>query len=74
MYISNSNGPKTCKQQGKIIRAFEFLAFRIEISPNFKMINFLDVTFALNNNSFKHFNKKIKYITISMSIQTKLDL
>ena len=42
--------------QKKIIRTFKILGLRIEISSNL-IVNFLDVTFDLNNNSLKPFNK-----------------
>ena len=40
-----------------IIRAFKFLAVRIEIASNLKIVDFLDVTFNLNNGTFKPFSK-----------------
>ena len=45
MYIPNSNGPNTSSiQKKKIIRAFKLLGFKIEISWNNEIVNFLDVT------------------------------
>ena len=57
IYISNNNGPKTSRLPKKIIRAFEILGLRIEISTSLKIINLLDITFNLNNKSFKLFPK-----------------
>ena len=51
--IPNSNGPLTLKIQKKVIRAFEYMGLRIEIISNLKIVDFLDVTFNLSNNSCK---------------------
>ena len=55
LYIPNSNGPLSSSIQKRIIRAFKFLGFKIEISSNIKIVNFLDVTLDLSNNSYKPF-------------------
>ena len=57
IYILNSNGPKSSSIQKKIIRAFKHLGFKIEISSNNKIVNFLDVTLDLSNNTYKPFIK-----------------
>ena len=57
MYIPNSNGPNSSSIQKKIIRAFKLLGFKIEISSNNKIVNFLDVTLDLSNNIYKPFIK-----------------
>ncbi len=57
LYIPNSNGPLSSSIQKRIIRAFKFLGFKIEISSNIKIANFLDVTLDLSNNSYKPFIK-----------------
>ena len=44
IYISNGNDPKTFRLQKKIMRAFKFLRFRIEIF-NLKIVKYQDVTF-----------------------------
>ena len=54
MNIPNSNGPNSSSIQKKIIRA---LGFKIEISSNNKIVNFLDVTLDLSNNIYKPFIK-----------------
>ena len=48
---------RTSKMQKKIIRAFEYMGLKIEISCNLKIVNFLDVTLSLNDNSYKPFSK-----------------
>ena len=57
IYIPNSNGPISSSIQKKIIRTFKFLGFKIEVSSNNKIVNFLDVTLDLSNNSYKPFIK-----------------
>ena len=56
IYIPNRNGPNSSSIQ-KIIRAFKLLGFKIEISSNHKIVNFLDVTLDLSNNTYKPFIK-----------------
>ena len=53
----DSNSPKTSKIQKKIIRAFKLLGLQIEIASNLKIVDFLDVTLNLDNDTFKHFSK-----------------
>ena len=68
MYIPNSNGPNTSSIQKKIIRAFKLLGFKIEISSNNKIVNFLDVTLDLSNNIYKPFikmNQSPSYINVN---------
>ena len=43
------------------IRAFKFLRFKIEVSWNNKIVNFLDVTLNLSNNTYKPFLKTDQY-------------
>ena len=57
IYIPDSNGPKTSNIEKKIIRAFRFLGFKIEIVSNLNIVNFLDISFNLPNNSYKPFCK-----------------
>ena len=68
LYIPNSNGPLSSSIQKRIIRAFKFLGFKIEISSNIKIANFLDVTLDLSNNSYKPFikpNQNPSYINVN---------
>ena len=41
----------------KITKAFKLLGFFNEITSNLKIVNFLDLTFNLENNRFKLFSK-----------------
>ena len=68
LYIPNSNGPLSSSIQKRIIRAFKFWGFKIEISSNIKIANFLDVTLDLSNNSYKPFikpNQNPSYINVN---------
>ena len=68
LYIPNSNGPLSSSIQKMIIRAFKFLGFKIEISSNIKIVNFLDVTLDLSSNSNKPFiksNQNPSYINVN---------
>ena len=65
LYIPNSNSSSI---QKRIIRAFKFLGFKIEISSNIKIVNFLDVTLDLSSNSYKPFiksNQNPSYINVN---------
>ena len=57
IFIPDSNDPNTSKIHKKIMRAFNLIGFKIEKSSNLKIVNFLDITFNLSNNTFKPFNK-----------------
>ena len=61
IYIPNSDGPNSSRIQKKIIRAFKFLGFKIEVSSNNRILNFLDVTLNLSNNTYKPFLKTDLY-------------
>ena len=56
IFILNSNGLETSKIQ-KIIRAFKLLGLRIEIAPNLKIVDVLDIRINLDNGTFKSFSK-----------------
>lgn len=58
------------KLQKKIIKAFKLLEFKIEIASNLKIINLLDITLNLNNNTAKPYHKEYeipKYINVDSS-------
>ena len=55
LVIPDSNGPMASSIQKRITRAFKLLGFKIDILANQKIVNFLDVTFNLNNNTYKPF-------------------
>ena len=45
----------------KIINAFQFFGFKIEISSDIKIANFLDVPLNLSDNSYRPFLKTNQY-------------
>ena len=57
MVIPNSNGPETNRIHKKLSRVFRYLGFKIEIKSNLKVVNYLDVTFDLRNESFRPYSK-----------------
>ena len=61
IYIPNINGPNSSNIQKKIIRAFKFLGFKTEVSSNNRIVNFLDVTLDLSNNTYKPLIKTDQY-------------
>ena len=65
IYIPNSNGRNSSRIQRKIIKAFKFLGFKIEVSSNNKIVNFLDVPLNLSNNTYKLFLKIDQYPSYS---------
>ena len=57
IFMPESDSRKTSRIQKKILRAFKLLGFKNEIIFNLKVVNFLDITFNLSENSFKPFHK-----------------
>ena len=56
--VPNSNGPLTSRTSKKIVNTFQKLGLRIEIKPNCKIVNFLDITLNLETNTFLPFHKE----------------
>ena len=68
IFIPESNAPKTSNILKKIIKAFKLLGLRIQIASNFKIVDFLDVTLNLNNDTSKPSSKNDsapKYVNIA---------
>ena len=73
--IPNSKRLLTSKIQKKIIRAFKYMGLKIEISSNLKIVNFLNITLNLNDNSYKPFSKTNTiptYINVSSNHPTSV--
>lgn len=67
IYIPISNNPLMSKIMEKVIRAFKLLGLKIEISSNLKIVDYLDITLNLNDNTFKSYlqvNETPDYINI----------
>ena len=59
----------------RIIRAFKFLGFKIEIYSNIKVANFLDVSLNLSDNSYRPFLKTDQhpsYINVNYNHPTSI--
>ena len=51
------NGPQIDQLRKEIIKIFKEIGFKIDIEINFKIVDFLDVTFNLINGSYKPYKK-----------------
>ena len=63
--LRNKNGHEMDKIRKQIIQIFKTIGFQIDININLKVIDFLDVTFNLLENSYKPYKKpndKLLYI------------
>ena len=66
--LRNLNGKQTDKTRKDIIKIFKEIGFKIEIETNLKTVDFLDVTFNLNNGTYRPYKKendKLLYINTS---------
>ena len=61
LHLPHRDTPKCSSIQKKIIRAFKFLGFKIEISSNIKVANLLDVTLNFTDNTYRPFLKTDQY-------------
>ena len=57
MVVNNSNGPLTERLKKRMIAAFKQMGFKVEITSNVKEVNYLDVTFNLNNGVYHPYHK-----------------
>ena len=55
--LKNKNGHDCDKIRKNIIKIFKTIGFQIDIDINLKIVNFLDVTFNLSENSYKPYKK-----------------
>ena len=53
----NKNGHELDQSRKKIVDIFKKIGFQIDIEINLKIVNFLDVTFNLTDNSYKPYKK-----------------
>lgn len=44
--------------QKKIIRPFKFVGFKIEITSNLKIVDYLDITLNVSTNTFEPYHKE----------------
>ena len=57
MVLHNVNGQKVGRIRKNVIQLFKDSGFLIDIKTNLKTVNFLDITFSLNNGTFKPYKK-----------------
>ena len=55
--LKNKNGHQTDRIRKEIIQIFKSIGFQIDIQINLKVVDFLDVTFNLSENSYKPYKK-----------------
>ena len=55
--LKNKNGHESDKIKKTIIKTFKTIGFQIDININLKVVDFLDVTFNLTENSYKPYKK-----------------
>ena len=51
------NGQKTNRMRKEVIKIFKEIGFKIEIKPNLKVVDFLDIIFNLSNGTYKPYTK-----------------
>ena len=56
--VRNLTGPQTDKTRKDIIKIFKEIGFKIKIKTNLKHVDFLDVTFNLNNSTYQPYKKE----------------
>ena len=57
MVIPESNGPKTNRIHKKLIQVFKYLGFKVDVTSNIKIVNYLDATFNLSDGSYRPYSK-----------------
>ena len=55
--MHNANGQQTDRIRKNVIQLFKEIGFLTDIETNLKIINFLGITFNLNNGTFKPYKK-----------------
>jgi len=55
--FEHTSGPQSDRIRKDIIKLFEEIGLKITIQTNLKIVNFLDITFNLNNGSHKPYKK-----------------
>ena len=59
LVLRNVNVQKIDGIRKKDIQLFKDSGFLIDIKTNLKIVNFLDITFNLNNGTFKHYKNQM---------------
>ena len=76
LVLLNVNGQQIDHVRKNVVQLFKDIGFFIHIETNLKIVNFLDITFSLNNSTFKPYKKptdsllyikKVKVFTLTHS-------
>ena len=59
--LRNLLGPETERLRKNVVKIFKDCGLRITSKTNLKIVDYLDVTFDLQNNSYKPYRKQIIY-------------
>ena len=51
------NGQQIDQLRKKLIKIFKEIGFKVDIKTNLEIVDFLDITFNLRNNSYKPYKK-----------------
>lgn len=73
--LRNLSRRQTDKTRKDIEQIFKEIGFKIDIKTNLKIVDFLDVTFNLNNDTYRPYKKendKLLYINTSSNHPTQL--
>ena len=55
--LRNVNGQQTDRMPVNIIQIFKYTGFTIDLETNLKIVDFLDITFNLNNGTYRPYKK-----------------
>ena len=58
LILRNVNGQKIDQMRKNIIKIFKDIGFAIDIETNLKIVDFLDITFNLNNGTYRPYKVK----------------
>ena len=57
LILRNVNGQQIDRMRKNIIKIFKDIGFAIDVETNLKIVDFLDITFNLNNGTYKPYKK-----------------
>ena len=57
LILRNENGQQIDRMHKNIIKIFKGIGFAIDVETNLKIVDFLDITFNLNNGTYRPYKK-----------------
>ena len=57
LILRNVNGQQIDRMHKNIIKIFKGIGFAIDVKTNLKIVDFLDITFNLNNGTYRPYKK-----------------